>query len=129
MEYLTGTDSDPWGAVNYGSRRGYISMHYVNYVNCIGNPQPRHETKTARQKKPGGFMTFLAGVWNVVKWILIVVGVLLLLVSWEYIIQLALYAGMFAAGGSLALCHPGRQRRHGEPSWDWRWRRRWVCGC
>ena len=95
----TGYGSDQWGLIDYGARQGYISMRYVEYSSKVyTGPQA---SQVAEKKKKGGFAAFMAGVWNVVKWILIIAGVLLVLALWEYIIQLAVYAGMFAGAGAI----------------------------
>ena len=93
----TGYGSDEWGVIDYGSRQGYIAMRYVEYSSKIYTPT----TPKVVEKKKGGFARFLAGVWNVIKWILIIIAVLLVLALWKYIVELAVFAGMFAGGGAL----------------------------
>lgn len=93
-----GYGSDQWGEIDYGARQGYISMRYVEYSSKVyAGPQP---SQVAERRK-GSFAKFMAGVWGVVKWVLIIVAVLLVLALWEYIIQLAVYAGFFAGAGAI----------------------------
>lgn len=93
----TGYGSDQWGVIDYGSKIGYISMRYVQYSTKVyAGPQPSQ----VAEKKKCGFAKFMAGVWNVVRWILIIIAVLLVLALWEYIIQLVVYAGFFAGAGA-----------------------------
>lgn len=99
VDYTTGYDYDQWGAVNYGARRGYVSMRYVTYIEPI-NDTPQQQISQPKKSK-GGIAGFFAGVWKVVKTLLWVVAIILVLALWEYILELAIYAGMFAGGGAL----------------------------
>lgn len=89
---------DEWGVIDYGTRRGYISMRYVQYGYPIEAQQPH---RNVVKKKPSGIARFFAGVWSVVKTILWIVGVILVIALWQYILELAIYAGIFAGGGAL----------------------------
>jgi uncharacterized protein YraI len=102
VEYVTGSSNDPWGAVTYGARRGYVSMRYVNYVYRVTQTSntPSKQIGTSKKSK-SGIAGFFAGVWKVIKWILWAVAFILILALWEYIIELAIYAGLFAGGGAL----------------------------
>ena len=92
------SSGDEWGVIDYGSRRGYVSMRYVQYDHYVVAQQPH---RNAVKKKPGGIAQFFAGVWGVIKWIMGAIAVILVLALWEYILELAIYAGMFAGGGAL----------------------------
>ena len=91
--YLAGPESKPWGAIDYGTKRGYVSMKYVCYDEAIA--------QTPAPAKENAFVGFLKGVWNVVKWILIVIGVIIGIFLFKYIVQIAVFAGMFAGGGAI----------------------------
>lgn len=99
VDYTTGYSYDQWGAVSYGARRGYVSMRYVTYVNPI-NDTPQQQVSQPKKSK-SGIAKFFAGVWKVVKTLLWVVAIILVLALWEYILELAIYAGLFAGGGAL----------------------------
>lgn len=104
VEYTTGTSSDTWGVINYGSRRGYVSMRYVDYYNHIEPVQQEATSGTGSSKS--GFMRFLSGLWKIVKWILIILAVLIVLAFWEEIVSLAVGAAFFAGAGAaiFAIC-------------------------
>lgn len=99
VDYTTGYDYDQWGAVNYGARRGYVSMRYVTYVEPI-NTTPSQQIIQPKKSK-SGIATFFAGVWKTIKNIMKVLAILLVIFLWRYILELAIYAGMFAGGGAL----------------------------
>ena len=99
VDNTTGSTYDPWGVVSYGARRGYVSMRYVTYI------EPLNNSATQKLRSPeetqSGLARFFAGVWKVIKWILWAVAIILVLALWEYILELAIYAGMFAGGGAI----------------------------
>ena len=95
----TGYGSDQWGMIDYGSREGYISMRYVEYSSKVYTDSQANID--AEINKKGGFAEFISGLWKIVKWIFIIIAVLLVLSLWEYIIQLAVYAGFFAGVGAI----------------------------
>lgn len=99
VEYITGSSYDPWGAIYYGSKQGYISMRYVQYINPI---QPVRTSQPAVQQRHdyGGFSSFLEDVWSVIKWPVIIIIVLLVLALWEFIVEIAIYAAFFAGVGA-----------------------------
>lgn len=99
VDYTTGYSYDQWGAVNYGARRGYVSMRYVTYIEPINDTPSQQITQPKKSKS--GIAKFFAGVWKVVKTLLWVVAIILVLALWEYILELAIYAGLFAGGGAL----------------------------
>lgn len=93
------TNGDEWGVIDYDARTGYVSMRYVQYDYYIDTQQETYyETE---EEKPSGIARFFAGVWKVIKWILWGIAAILVLALWEYILELAIYAGMFAGGGAL----------------------------
>ena len=94
VDYTTGYSYDQWGAVNYGTRRGYVSMRYVTYIEPINDTPSQQITQPKKSKS--GIAKFFAGVWKVVKTLLWVVAIILVLALWEYILELAIYAGLFA---------------------------------
>lgn len=96
--YLDGPESKPWGAIDYDSKRGYVSMKYMQYDYAV--PQTRLEDV----KQNGKFVNFLSGVWKFVKKILIIVVIILVIGLFQYIVEFAVYAGMFAGGGALLFC-------------------------
>lgn len=99
VEYTTGWSNDLWGAIDYGAQRGYVSMRYVRYVAPVAKAAT--QASSPPEKEQSAIGKFFSGVWSVIKTILIVIGVLLVIALWEYIIELAVYAGMFAGGGAL----------------------------
>ena len=94
---ITGYGSDQWGTIDYGAKIGYISMRYVQYFTKIYTPTP---PQVIEKKENGGFAKFMAGVWDVIKWILMAVAVLLVIFLFEYIVEIAIYAGLFAGAGA-----------------------------
>lgn len=99
VKYTTGTSSDPWGAIDYGSRQGYVSMRYVQYVSPI--QQSNTQQSNIRHKETDGFNSFGEKAWSVIKFILIILAIILVLALWEFIVELAIYAGLFAGAGAL----------------------------
>ena len=103
VEYTTGSSADLWGVINYGARRGYVSMRYVQYINPIEETAPQFSNT---ETTSGGLTGFFEKVWNVLKWILIILAVLIVLAFWEEIISLAVGAAFFAGAGAavFAIC-------------------------
>lgn len=104
VEYTTGSPSDPWGAINYKSRRGYVCMRYVQYINPI---LPQSTTQNSSEHKSTySYSSFWRNVLSVIKWLVIIIVGLLVWSLWEFIVQLAIYAALFAGAGALlfALC-------------------------
>lgn len=100
VEYTTGSSYDLWGAINYHSTRGYVSMRYVQYVSSERQVStPRYSENDYRSS---GFTSFFESVWKVIKWVFIIIAVILVLALWEFIIELAIYAAFFAGMGALA---------------------------
>ena len=108
---IAGTPTDPWGAINYNGRCGYVSMRYVSYLEPeIQEPQP---TNGKVQKFIERLKPFLVRAWAFVKWILIVLAVFFVFLFGEIIIQLAIYAGFFAAAGAILFSIFGGQASTG----------------
>jgi len=99
IDHTEGQGRDRWGAIDYGRQWGYVSMRYVEYLAPVQTVNRQEAEDVVRHK--GGFMGFLEGLWKVVKWVLWAIAILLVIACWEYIVQLAVYAGMFAGGGAL----------------------------
>ena len=97
--YITGSSGDPWGAIEYGSRRGYVSMRYVSYVSALPAQSATQPTKAS--SSGGGVAKFFAGVWKCIKWVLTIIAVVLVLALWQQILELAVYAGFFAGAGAI----------------------------
>ena len=110
VEYTTGASSDSWGAISYGSQRGFVSMRYVQYISPIQQEKTQHGV---RQKKSGGSVPFFKGAWSVIRWILIILVILMVLALWQYIVELAIYAGIFAGAGAAILAIFGGSARTG----------------
>lgn len=99
IHHVDGEGGDRWGAIAYGNQWGYVSMRYVQYVEpVVSSPQPTERISKWREV----LSDFFAGVWEIVKWILIVIAVLLLFLFWGEIVQMAIYAGLFAGVGAIA---------------------------
>ncbi|MBQ7280254.1 MAG: SH3 domain-containing protein [Bacteroidales bacterium] len=95
-EVLHNYDGD-WGAVTYNERQGYVCMDYVVYL------QPLAPSDGAGLfEGVGSFLMSLWGsVWGVLKWILLVVGVIIVLALYRYIIEIAVVLGIYAGIGAL----------------------------
>lgn len=95
VKYLAGPSNKPWGAINYRGKNGYVSMKYMVY----DSPVVTAPAKTSVVKgKVGGFFARLG---KIVRTVLIIIAVVLVLLFWEFIVEMAVYAGFFAAGGAL----------------------------
>ncbi len=98
VEFIIGPSNDAWGGLYYNSQIGYVSMRYVTYIEpIVQTPQ----NISNHEKAKSGISVFFAKVWKFIKWILIGIAVLIVLGSWEYIVDLAIYVGFFAGAGAL----------------------------
>lgn len=107
VEYAVGMYPDQWGAIDYGSQRGFVSMHYVEYICSLPQDAEQDSYKNSVQyRESSGVMSFLESVWSVIKWILIILVALLVWALWEFIVELAIYAALFAGVGAaiFAIC-------------------------
>ena len=107
VEYTTGSGNDPWGAVSYGSRRGYVSMKYVSYIEPVNNTKVSSgRNKNILQlvnleKYKDSVFKFLIELWGLLKWLLIIFVILLIIGLWDYIVQFIFYVGFFAVAGAV----------------------------
>ena len=109
VKSVTQNGSMPWGCIDFTTvQEGYVAMRYLDYIGAI---QETH-TESAQTKQSSGFFdwfdsifdglgSFLSGLWTLIKWGFIILLVLLVIGAWEYIVQLAIYAGIFAGIGAL----------------------------
>ena len=107
VKYVTGTSPDLWGAIDYDSRRGYVSMRYVEYISPIQqDTQQETQQNSVQYGVFSGVMSFLESIWPVIKWMLIILVVLLVWALWDFIVELAIYAAFFAGAGAaiFAIC-------------------------
>ena len=97
VQSITGPNSDLWGAIDYGDKQGYVSMRYVTYI----EPAPTAQALSHSKKNKSAISKFFAGVRTLFSWILWIIVTILALYLLQYIIALAIYAGMFAGAGAL----------------------------
>ena len=95
VQSITGPNSDLWGAIDYGGKQGYVSMRYVTYIEPLCDPTTQALSHPKKASK------FFAGVRTLFSWILWIIVTILALYLLQYIIALAIYAGMFAGAGAL----------------------------
>ena len=96
VDYRTTTGN--WVKVSFtdkirGSMEGYVEGTYLNYVSQVNPPTP--------EKERGTFGGVLSKIWQVLKWVLIILVVLLLLSFWEVISEILSYLLVFAGIGAL----------------------------
>lgn len=100
VDHIEGEGRDRWGAIDYGHQWGYVSMRYVKYIEPI-MPEPPPDTYSSKKSK-GGLAGIFSWLWGIVKWVLIIIGVLLVLAFWEEIVTIACGAAFFAGLGAAA---------------------------
>lgn len=102
VEYITGTSPDVWGAISYGSQRGYVSMRYVEYLSPI---QQQEEVTPSRQsssyRMPYEVTWFVEEIWPILKGALIFMIIILIIALWEFIVEMIIYAAVFAGIGAV----------------------------
>lgn len=90
-----------WGCVELnGNQTGYVSMDYVDYMHAI-EEQKSAPSYTKSSSIFDSIGSFFSGLWTVIKWIGIAILAIVFLASLKYIVQLAIYAAMFAGIGAL----------------------------
>lgn len=109
VKSVTQNGSMPWGCIDFTTvQEGYVAMRYLDYIGAI---QETH-TESTHTKQSSSFFdsfdsifdglgSFLSGLWTLIKWGFIILIILLVIGAWEYIVQLAIYAGIFAGIGAL----------------------------
>ena len=105
---VTQNGSTTGGCIDFTTvQKGYVAMKYVDY---IGEIQETHSEPARTEESSSFFDSFdsifdglgslLSGLWTIVKWGIIIIIALLIIGAWEYIVQLAIYAGIFAGLGA-----------------------------
>lgn len=102
IKSFTYNHSMQWGETDYYGQTGYVAMQYLEPL----KPDTRKDesaiqTNGNRESSWASVEDFFSGLWTVIKWIGIILLVLIVLASLEYIIQLVIYAAMFAGMGAL----------------------------
>ena len=97
VDSVTGTETDRWGVIHFREQCGYISMRYVEYIAQI---ESILESVGTFQSSKDIFIEVLLRIWGALRWVLGILVVLVVFAYLEYIIELALYAGFFAAVGA-----------------------------
>ena len=91
-----------WGTIDYQQQTGYVAMQYVQYLQPVQQAATSSSSSSpARSDSGGGWFSsvssFFEHLWTVAKWVLIILAVLF----WQYLLELAIYAGFFAGAGAL----------------------------
>ena len=100
---ITQNGSRQWGAIDYRGQTGYVALQYVSYQEPV--EQEVQECEPANSyETTGSWLSvekLLTGAWQIIKWCLIIVGILIILAFKEEIFGALFFIGMFMGGGGL----------------------------
>ena len=104
VESIVRGNSRDWGVINYHNQTGYIAMQYTVYMKAI-QPGQSEQTPLAssllENLKSLNFSSFLSKAWNIVKYILLGLLILIILAFWRNILQIIFFVGIFMGIGAL----------------------------
>lgn len=100
VDSVTQNASREWGAINYEGQTAYIAFQYVNYVQPV-QPDPASIAQLSSHSRSFSLSSFLGSAWNIVKYILLGILILIVLAFWKEILQIIFFVGIFMGIGAL----------------------------
>lgn len=89
-----------WGSIDYKGQPAYIALQYVTYIKPIQQEQtPKSQFSTIFSSF--SIPSFLKSAWNIVKYILIGLLILIVLAFWREILQIIFFVAFIMGIGAL----------------------------